>query len=781
MLLFLATTLYNTRCNAPVFILIGILGRQHLDYLDFELEIGPGEGREYPVTVLRSPAGEAREKATFPFGELELENRLQALQIALLRAEGIRRQALTPEDQAVQDFGRALFGMLFSGEVRSRYDVSQREAAAQGKGLRLKLRVLSPELAALPWEFAYDPRNAEYVCLSRNTPVVRYLELPQPIAPLRAELPLRVLGMAVSPHGLPALDVALEKQRVDTALADVRAAGLVTLTWLEGQTWRDLQRAMRYGPWHIFHFIGHGGFDRAADEGFVALADEAGEAQRLSATQLGRLLADHRDLRLAILNACEGARGSAQDVFSSTASILVRRGLPAVLAMQYPITDRAAIEFARAFYEALADGLPVDTATTEARQAVSIAAPRSVEWGIPVLYMRAVDGALFDVRAEREKRPAQPESPLPVPQAEQQDERLPVLHKLLVKHFDDGELQTLCFYLGVDSERWSNAGRDDKARLLLTYLDRRNQLDRLLEVGRELRPDVPWDIVVRPPVPAVTPERSVPVPGSGVRAVPEPVEAPPVRQPFEPEVVLIPAGTFLMGSDPRRSEFFRADEQPQHTLMLPAYYLAKTPVTNQQYLAFVQATGYRSPTYWEDGVFPEAKADHPVVGVSWRDALAYCRWLAAVTGKPYGLPSEAEWEKGARGADGRIYPWGNFWDGKRCNTKESRKDATTPVTAYPMGASPYGVLDVAGNVWEWTRSLWGMGDLEPLFKYPYDPADGREALEAEPLMRRVLRGGSFNYPHDAARCACRNHLTPDSAGWYVGFRVVLLAEGPLAY
>ncbi len=360
----------------------------------------------------------------------------------------------------------------------------------------------------------------------------------------------------------------------------------------------------------------------------------------------------------------------------------------------------------------------------------------------------------------------------------EQDERLPVLHKLLVKRFDLEGLRTLCFHLGVDDELLPGEEKDSKTRNLLLYLDRRNQIDRLLEVGRELRPDVPWDTVARPAAtvrPAITPGRDLPPLAPAVRAVIEPAALPATKQPFEPEVILIPEGAFLMGSDPRRSEFFRTDEQPQHTLTLPAYYIAKTPVTNQQYLAFVQATGYHSPTHWEGGVFPETKANHPVVNVSWYDALAYCRWLASVTKKPYGLPSEAEWEKGARGADGRVYPWGNLWDGKRCNTKEARKDATTPVTAYPMGASPYGVLDVAGNVWEWTRSLWGGGDLEPLYKYPYDPADGREDLEAGANMRRVLRGGSFNYPHDAARCACRNHLTPENGNWFVGFRVVLLS------
>ncbi|MBN2390566.1 MAG: SUMF1/EgtB/PvdO family nonheme iron enzyme [Anaerolineae bacterium] len=679
-----------------------------MDYLDFELEIGVGDELEYPVAVLRSPAGEARERVEFPFGELEMENRLQALQIALLRTGNILRQVLTPEEHAVRDFGRALFEMLLCREVRSRYDVSLREAASQGKGLRIKLRVQSPVLAALPWEFIYDPRNAEYVCLSRNTPLVRYLELPQPQQPLRAELPLRILGMAVSPEGLPPLDIVQEKERVETALEGLRAAGLVTLTWLEGQTWRDLQRELRHGPWHIFHFIGHGGFDRAADEGFVALVDETGNACDLSATQLGRLLADHRDLRLALLNACEGARGSAQDIFSATAAILMRRGLPAVLAMQYPITDRAAIEFSRTFYEALADGLPVDTATTEARQAISYVAPHSVEWGVPVLYMRAADGVLFDVRARQPKRQPLVESPSSVPHVVAWPER---------------------------------------------------------------------DQTQMPKIPRVAEISSIPV--------------------LDVELVYISPGDFVMGSDPRQGEFVQDEELPEHTLILPEYYLARTPVTNRQYLAFVQARDYHRPEHWPSDGFPEEQADHPVINVTWYDATAYCTWLTeqlsaeecklkvwraehwetiAVDGKTcrFQLPSEAEWEKGARGTDGRLYPWGNLWDAKRCNTKESRSVMTTPVDAYPLGTSPFGVLDVAGNVWEWTRTLWGADILESPFKYPYNPADGREDIEAGKWTHRVLRGGSFNYGRDAARCASRNRLLPDHSNWYVGFRVALL-------
>ena len=175
--------------------------------------------------------------------------------------------------------------------------------------------------------------------------------------------------------------------------------GFLELTWLPGQTWRDLQEAMCGGPWHIFHFIGHGGFDRDTDEGLIALADEQGQKQLLTATQVARLLANHYDLRLVLLNSCEGARGSELDIYSSTAAILVRRGIAAVLAMQYEITDRAAIEFSRAFYEALAYGLPIDAAVATGPYAVNIEVNNSLEWGTPVLYMRSPDGVLFELAA----------------------------------------------------------------------------------------------------------------------------------------------------------------------------------------------------------------------------------------------------------------------------------------------------------------------------------------------------------------------------------------------
>ena len=376
-----------------------------MEYLDFELEIGPGLGREYPVAVIRSPAGEARETMTFPYDELALQYRLKDLQIALLRSGGKRRRALSPEEQNVQDFGKDLFKALVGGEILSRYEVSREKARQQRKGLRIKLRIQAAELAALPWEFLYDHRRGEYLCLSKNTPTIRYLELPQPIPSLTVTPPLRILGMIASPTDLPRLDVDRERQRIENAVQKLQKEGFLELTWLSGQTWRDLDEAMWGGPWHIFHFIGHGGFDPHTDEGLIALADEQGQKHLLTATQVAGLLADHHDLRLVILNSCEGAKGGTLDIYSSTAAILVRRGIAAVLAMQYEITDRAAIEFSRSFYRALAYGLPIDAAVAAARAAVNIEVKNSLEWGTPVLYMRSPDGVLFELAALPAARP----------------------------------------------------------------------------------------------------------------------------------------------------------------------------------------------------------------------------------------------------------------------------------------------------------------------------------------------------------------------------------------
>jgi hypothetical protein len=379
-----------------------------MEYLDFEIRIGTATDGQHPV-VTSSPAGEATGTLRLGLGPLELENRLQALQIALLRSATMRRRVGSADEQAVQTFGRELFGALFQADILSNFDVSRIAARHQEKGLRIKLRFDSTELSGLPWEFLYDPRQADYLSRSLITPVIRYPEVSDPPDALLVTPPLRILGLIVSPTDLDPLDVEHERQRVDDALTELQADGRLELVWLQGNTPEALMRALNREHWHIFHFIGHGGYDPAADEGFIVLADDQGRATQVSAGDLGRLLGDHMSMRLAVLNSCEGARLGTGDIFASTAAEIIRKRTPAVVAMQYEITDVAAIQFSRSFYSAVADGLPVDAAVSSARTAMSMT--KSLEWGTPVLYMHARDGQLF--RIDQTLRPPSPIEKLP--------------------------------------------------------------------------------------------------------------------------------------------------------------------------------------------------------------------------------------------------------------------------------------------------------------------------------------------------------------------------------
>ncbi len=262
-----------------------------------------------------------------------------------------------------------------------------------------------------------------------------------------------------------------------------------------------------------------------------------------------------------------------------------------------------------------------------------------------------------------------------------------------------------------------------------------------------------------------------------------------------PPCEIVPEGPFLMGTpDIERSALAKryggtresyAEESPQCEVTLPAFAMLRVPVTNQLYAQWLTTTGGRAPVTWRGGNPPSELANHPVVDVSWDDALAFAGWLSSVTGMRWELPTEAQWEKAARGVDGRQFPWGNAFDSARCNVRETGRTGTTPVGSYPDGASPYGLLDMAGNVWEWTRS-WQAA-------YPYAD-DGRNRTEmpgnrprlgagllapfrrreqaASVDTRRVLRGGCYANPEGFARCACRFRLAPSSRTPFLGFRLV---------
>jgi formylglycine-generating enzyme required for sulfatase activity len=254
--------------------------------------------------------------------------------------------------------------------------------------------------------------------------------------------------------------------------------------------------------------------------------------------------------------------------------------------------------------------------------------------------------------------------------------------------------------------------------------------------------------------------------------------------------VEIPGGEFLMGSDKDQDGQARDVELPQHTVTLPAYYMARYPVTVAQFRVFVEDSGREL----QHNKALEGPENHPVRFVTWHEALAYCKWLTEALRswketpqalrsvlnpgqngeRPWRviLPSEAEWEKAARGEKGLIYPWGDSFEGERANYKGSGIDNSSAVGCFPGGAAPLGLLDMSGNVWEWTRSLLGTGS-EPAYKYPYDPGDGREDLQKEDKWLRVVRGGSAWSEKDRLRCASRVRYPPNGDYGHVGFRVVV--------
>lgn len=245
-----------------------------------------------------------------------------------------------------------------------------------------------------------------------------------------------------------------------------------------------------------------------------------------------------------------------------------------------------------------------------------------------------------------------------------------------------------------------------------------------------------------------------------------------------PIMIEIPSGEFLLGTSEDNIKLLQlresdwayewsdndlfVAEQPQHRVLLSAFEIARYPVTNADYHRFIWDVGHRLPRNWTGFTFREDTENHPVVGVSKLDAEAYIEWLNQKTGLTFKLPTEAEWERAARGTDGRLYPWGNTFDPWRCNTAESVKKGTTPVGFYsPSGDSPCGAADMVGNVWEWTQSLF--------VPYPYTPNTSQAAAKAK--GRYVVRGGAWYYSRKLARCTARegilvNHLSPS-----IGFRL----------
>lgn len=388
-------------------------------FLDFEISIW-AEAGGYRARV-HSPAGTSA-IASLPdlIGSPAKATTLRLrLENSLLRSATHVRGVRSSAERHLEEFGRSIFdGLLgasspFAVLFRSSLDLAgEREGV---KGLRVVLDIDARELAQLPWEYLYNAANRDWLGLNFHSPIIRFLVVDRPTRVLNVDGALNVLGMIANPGGeWERLDADEERNRIEQAIKNLHGEGKVNFEWVPGGTLAHLRqmvdRAQR--PWHVFHFIGHGGVPEPHGEqdgqdddqdldGFLVFTDEQGGAKEVPARDVCQQLQSYRhDMpRLVVLNSCEGASSGHSGKVRSPAEALIRAGVPAVVAMQFPISDRAAIQFGEAFYSALADNLPLEAALTCARKGIHTKCP--VEWGIPVLYTRARGANLFSgVRAQ---------------------------------------------------------------------------------------------------------------------------------------------------------------------------------------------------------------------------------------------------------------------------------------------------------------------------------------------------------------------------------------------
>lgn len=320
---------------------------------------------------------------------------------AMRRPPGALAGTGLPTASQAREAGRLLYQALFCPGLRTGIEDSLRGIdPQQGKGLRFVIDTTdTPELGRLPWEFLYSPEKDDFLFSDRMKPVVRWLDVDEPTPTLKISPPLRVLIAFASPGGVAPLQIGEELARLDEALIPLTRRGLISITTLEHTTLERLDEALLNVRPHVLHFIGHGDFN--GGDGLLLLESDRPDRapDPLTGRRLGVLLRNHLNtLRLVFLNSCAGATVSPVDPFGGIAQTLIRRGVPAVIAMQFVIPDKAAIELSRHFYRYLAAGQPVDTALTSAR-AFLFARGYEVEWGAPALHMRSPDGRLFDIGA----------------------------------------------------------------------------------------------------------------------------------------------------------------------------------------------------------------------------------------------------------------------------------------------------------------------------------------------------------------------------------------------
>lgn len=374
---------------------------QAASYETFELTIGPPSPEGYPLTVTGAPGGDGAGFCRIVLDD-ELADTLDAVEQGDVDADFLTQ------------IGTILFEDLFVGDIGELYRSSVGITRGQQSNMRVRLHINAPELAALPWEYLHDPGEESFLATSPETPLVRYIPVRMPARPTKVALPLRILLLIANPTDTPQLDIAQERQIMESALSQWIDDGQIQLEVVEKATVANVAEAMRRVAPHVVHFSGHGFFEAgSSNEGtaYIVLENDDGTAAPMDEKSFREFFSGCKETRLAVLNACQSATLSTAKPLVGIAPQLLQRQLSAVVAMQYPVSDHASLIFTREFYRSLALGYPVDAAISEARKGIFMEmGGQSREWGTPVLFMRAKDGLLFEI-----DEPEQPSIEIPPP------------------------------------------------------------------------------------------------------------------------------------------------------------------------------------------------------------------------------------------------------------------------------------------------------------------------------------------------------------------------------
>lgn len=368
------------------------------NYLSLDVLIDQTEDG-YFVHIVNSPTGDAVAPFHSPFSPADLD-RVHRL-LATGETEDTGRESVSA---LLQAWGERLFKALFPGPLATIFQSSHRFAYGERARLRIRLQINhAPALAMLPWEYLFDPVRKEFVALSLQSPFLRYTNLMHRIVPFKVTPPLRMLVVSASPGGYPAFARDQAWFTILDSLDYLALENKLVLERLTKPTLFDLQRRLREKEYHILHFIGHGSTNPATGEASLLFEDEMGRGRPVNGEHLGALLRDHFSLRLVTLTACDAVRTPTANPYITIAANLIRRGVPAVVATHSSLPTTAITTFANTFYSLIAGFAPVDLAMNETRR-VLVGDQHKAAWGVPLLFMRAPEGHLFEaVPADAQK------------------------------------------------------------------------------------------------------------------------------------------------------------------------------------------------------------------------------------------------------------------------------------------------------------------------------------------------------------------------------------------